>query len=257
MCPSHPSSETTWRLLLTVTLNLPLGSVLAEPAPADVQPSDLAGLMQGIGGMRRLPVSGVQMVQSGDQVFFVSANGRYAFLGLGFDLWHGTRLTSLAEADRLMQRIDRSRLKLAGEDLGALDLGTGDGEVLVFVDPRCPQCAALLDRIRALSEVVLKTYRFRLIPLPVLSQASQREVLALNCLAETDQPGAIAALLEHRTDVLSPATGRCGQGPIQRALVTAHLLGIERVPFLIAPDGRLQSGAPADLSAWLAGEEGA
>lgn len=257
MCPSHPSSETTWRLLLTLTLSPPLGPVLGAPAPADVQPSDLAGLMQGIGGLRRLPVSGVQMVQSGEQVFFVSANGRYAFLGPGFDLWHGTRLRSLADADRLMNRIDRSRLKLAGADLGALDLGTGEAEVLVFVDPRCPQCAALLDRIRALPVTALTTYRFRLIPLPVLSQASQRDALALNCLAETDRPGALAALLEQRTDRLAPAPGSCGQGAIQRALVTAHLLGIERVPFLIAPDGRLRSGAPDNLSAWLTGEEGA
>lgn len=257
MCPPDSAPTTTRRLLLTLTLSLPLGSVLAEPAPADLQPSDLAGLMQGIDGLRRLPVSGVQMVQSGEQVFFVSANGRYAFLGPGFDLWHGTRLTALAEADRLMNRIDRSRLKLTGEDLGALDLGTGEAEVLVFVDPHCPQCAALLERMRALPEAALTTYRFRLIPLPVLSQASQRDALALNCLAETDRPGALAALLEQRTDRLPPANGRCGQGAIQRALVTAHLLGIERVPFLIAPDGRLQAGAPADLRAWLAGEEGA
>jgi len=257
MCLPDSPPTTTRRLLLTLTLSLPLGPVLAESAPTDAQPSDLASLMQGIGGMRRLPVSGVQMVQSGDQVFFVSANGRYAFLGPGFDLWHGTRLTSLVEAERLMQRIDRSRLKLAGEDLGALDLGTGKAEVLVFVDPRCPQCAALLDRIQRLPATVLKTYRFRLTPLPVLSQGSQREALALNCLAETDPAAALNALLEHRTDRLPAATGRCGQGAIQRALVTAHLLGIERVPFLIAPDGRLQSGVPADLSAWLAGEEGA
>ena len=257
MCASPFSPTATRRLLLTLTLSLPLGPVLGESAP-DTDPSgDLARLMQGIAGMRRLPVSGVQMVQSGDQVFFVSANGRYAFLGPGFDLWHGTRLTSLAEAERLMSRIDRSRLTLSGEDLGALDLGTGTAEVLVFVDPRCPQCATLLDRMRALPETVRETYRFRLIPLPVLGQASQREALALACLAETDRAQALAALLAHRSDRLSPATGHCGQGAIQRALVTAHLLGLERVPFLIAPDGRLSAGAPEDLSAWLAGGEGA
>lgn len=257
MCPTKPPPITTRRLLLTLTLSLPLGPVLGDPSPPDTAPGDLATLMQGIGGMRRLPVSGVQMVQSGEQVFFVSANGRYAFLGPGFDLWHGTRLTSLAEADRLMHRIDRARLKLDVEDLGALDLGTGGAEVLVFVDPRCPHCAALLDRLQALSAAELKTYRFRLIPFPVLGQGSQREALALHCLAETDRTQALAALLAHRSAALPRATGHCGQGPIQRALVTGHLLGIEQVPFLIAPDGRLHDGAPDDLSAWLAGEEGA
>ena len=257
MCLSPRSSDLPRRLLLTLTLSLPLGTALGEPPPADTQPSDLATLMQGITGLRRLPVSGVQMVQSGAQVFFVSANGRYAFLGPGFDLWHGMRLTSLAEADRLMGRIDRTRLKLDAEDLGALDWGTGAAEVLVFVDPQCPRCAALLDRMRTLPEAALKTYRFRLIPLPVLGQGSQREALALNCLAETDRAQALAALLDHRTSAMPSASGSCGQGAIQRALVTAHLLGIEQVPFLIAPDGRLSVGAPDDLSAWLTGGEGA
>lgn len=256
MCSSPPAPTTRRRLLLILTLSLPVGSVLGESTAA-TQPSDLATLMQGMAGMRRLPVSGVQMVQSGEQVFFVSANGRYAFLGPGFDLWHGTRLTSLAEAERLLSRIDRTRLKLAPEDLGALDLGTGEAEVLVFIDPRCPSCAALLDHLQTLLETEAQAYRFRLIPLPVLGQGSQQEALALNCLAETDRVQALAALLGHRTASLPPATGRCGQESIQRVLVTAHLLGIERVPFLIAPDGRLHAGAPPDLRAWLAGEEGA
>jgi thiol:disulfide interchange protein DsbC len=37
--------------------------------------------------------------------------------------------------------------------------------------------------------------------------------------------------------------------------VTARLLGIPGVPYLIAPDGRLKQGAPADLKAWLEGNE--
>jgi hypothetical protein len=45
------------------------------------------------------------------------------------------------------------------------------------------------------------------------------------------------------------------QAPAQRALVTARLLGIRGVPYLIAPDGRLQQGVPADLEAWLEGNE--
>ena len=49
--------------------------------------------------------------------------------------------------------------------------------------------------------------------------------------------------------------GTCGQASAQRALVTAQLLGIAGVPYLIAPDGRLQQGVPADLEAWLEGNE--
>lgn len=247
MYPSHAVSRP-----LILTLSLTLGA----PGLADTAPNDPETLMSGIDAMRRLPAGGVRMVQSGSQVFFLSDNGRYAFFGPGFDLWHGVRLTSLPETERLMGRLDRTRLTLDAGDLGALDVGTGTAEVLVFADPRCGACAALLERLQALPPPLLKQYRFRLIPVPVLGGESQREVLALSCLAERDRTAALEAWLAQRTAELPPPTDRCGQGPLQRALVTAHLLGLERVPFLIAPDGRLQSGAPPDLEAWLAGGEG-
>ncbi|WP_209262568.1 hypothetical protein [Thiorhodococcus minor] len=194
------------------------------------------------------------MVQSGERVFFVSTNGRYAFLGPAIDLWHGERLSSLADADRLMGRIDRTRLKLDPADLGALDLGEGAEEVWVFLDPQCPQCAALLDQLQALSPSQRASYRFRLIPLGVLGKASVSTVVRLNCLAERDAAGAIKALVTQALDALPAAEGTCGQGALQRALVTAQLLGITQVPFLIAPDGRLHAGAPTDLLAWLTGD---
>lgn len=222
----------------------------AAPASA-AESDDLAQLMQGIDGMRRLPVQGVQMVQSGKRVFFVSTNGRYAFLGPAIDLWHGQRLTALADADHLMGRIDRTRLKLDVSELGALDLGEGTEEVWIFLDPHCPQCIDLLDRLQALSRAQRAPYRFRLIPLGVLGKPSLSTVVRLNCLAETDPTAARKVLLRHTFETLPAAEGPCGQGALQRALVTAQLLGITQVPFLIAPDGRLHAGVPTDLLAWL------
>ncbi|EGV29610.1 hypothetical protein ThidrDRAFT_3202 [Thiorhodococcus drewsii AZ1] len=242
-------------LALVLLVGLPVGAVGDERAGAvTTEPDDIAQLMQGIEGMRRLPVNGVQMVQSGERLFFVSTNGRYAFLGPAIDLWHGERLTSLAEADRLMGRIDRTRLKLDVRDLGALDLGEGTEEVWVFLDPHCPQCAQLLDQLQALSPSQRAPYRVRLIPLGVLGKPSLATVVRLNCLAERDPAAARDALVSHVFESLSPATGTCGQGALQRALVTAQLLGITQVPFLIAPDGRLHGGVPLDLLAWLNGD---
>lgn len=240
-------------LILLTGLSLAMAGGPDPKTPAG-EPEDIAQLMQGIDGMRRLPVQGVQMVQSGARVFFVSTNGRYAFLGPAIDLWHGERLTSLADADRLMRRIDRARLKLDPGDLGALDLGKGAEDVWVFLDPQCPQCAHLLDQLQALLPSQRASYRIRLIPLGVLGQASLNTVVRLNCLAERDATAATQALVTHALADLPPAEGTCGQGALQRALVTAQLLGITQVPFLIAPDGRLRAGAPTDLLAWLTGD---
>lgn len=49
----------------------------------------------------------------------------------------------------------------------------------------------------------------------------------------------------------SEIDAKCDREPMQRALVTAHLFGIEAVPFLIAPDGRTFKGAPENLTDWL------
>jgi len=149
----------------------------------------------------------------------------------------------------LAERIDLQRLRLDPQALGALQFGNGEEEVVIFVDPRCPHCHDLMERLPVLTE----HYRFLLVPLPVLGPDSEDAVARLGCLAATDAAAARDALLNDKADELPEPTPGCGQAPAQRALVTAQLLGIAGVPYLIAPDGRLQQGVPENLEAWLEG----
>jgi thiol:disulfide interchange protein DsbC len=239
-------------LVLALVAGLPATAAAeTDTAPASAQaPGSIRELLRGIRGMQRLPVAGVQMVEAGERVLFVSDNGRYVFTGPAWDLWHGAKIETLEEGTRLAARIDLKRLGLDPATLGALNLGSGASEVLVFVDPRCPHCRRLLELLPALGE----RYRFRLVPLPVLGPDSETAVARLGCLAEKDPVSAREALLAGNTDQLPAPEGPCGQAPAQRALVTAQLLGIAGVPYLIAPDGRLQQGVPANLEAWLEGK---
>jgi len=240
-------------VLLALLAGAPL-AVAAESHPAGSSAPEAGGireLLRGISGMQRLPVSGMQMVEAGERVLFVSANGRYVFTGPAWDLWHGAKLQTLDEAARFAERIDLTRLGLDPAALGALDLGTGDRDVVVFVDPRCPHCRRLMDQLPSLGE----GYRFRLVPLPVLGPESETAVVRLACLAEQDPSAARDALLAETFEQIPAPTGTCGQAPSQRALVTAQLLGIAGVPYLIAPDGRLEQGVPEDLDAWLEGNK--
>ncbi len=115
---------------------------------------------------------------------------------------------------------------------------------MVFVDPLCPHCRSLIEALPSLAE----RYRFRLVPLPVLGPDSESAVIRLACLAEQDADAARQTLRTGRVATLPEATGSCGQAQTQRALVTARLLGIRGVHYLIAPDGRLHQGVPADLT---------
>jgi thiol:disulfide interchange protein DsbC len=216
-------------------------------ASTGLEAAGIQAELRGIGGVQRLPVAGVQMIEAGERLLFVFANGRYVFTGPAWDLWHGAKLTSLEQAARLAARIDLKRLGLDPATLGALDLGGGEKHVVVFVDPRCPHCRGLLDKLPALAE----RYRFRLVPLPVLGPDSEAAVARLDCLSEKNQAAAREALLAGTFDQIPGPEGVCGQAAAQRALVTAQLLGLAGVPYLIAPDGRLQEGVPADLEAWL------
>jgi len=232
---------------LALGLALALTPALAWPSPEE------ALAAPAIARLTRLPAGGLQAVETTDgDLLFLSDNGRYAFRGPAVDLWHGARLTDLDTVQRLAGRIDLQRLKLDPRDLGAIDFGEGP-EVIVFVDPYCPHCTGLLDALPGLAA----RYRFRLVPLPALGEASQAAVLAINCLSVADPEQARQALLDPSVLRSPPPTDGCGQIPAQRALVTAQILGVQGTPYLIAPDGRLRQGVPEDLGAWLAHGEGA
>jgi len=143
-----PSLRTALSQTAILGLILATSAALAEPVEsatsAPDSPAAVKELVGRIDGLHRLPLAGVQLVRVGERLLFVADNGRYVFSGPAFDLWHGARLETFEQAVRLAQRIDLARLKLDPAALGALDLGTGSRDVVVFVDPLCPHCRSLL-----------------------------------------------------------------------------------------------------------------
>jgi thiol:disulfide interchange protein DsbC len=239
---------------LTLMSSLALSAALAFNVAAAGEATPAAGesaagmkaLLRGIEGMTRLPVNGVRLVQAGGRLLLVSANGRYVFPGPAWDLWHGARLDSLDQATRLAASIDRKRLGLDAA-VGRHRYGHGAKEVVIFIDPRSAHCRALLGKLPDLGT----RDRFRLVSIPVMGPESEAAVARLTCLAARDTAAARERLLSGDVDHLPVPGADCNGAPAERALVTAELLGVSVVPYLIAPDGRLQQGAPADLVGWL------
>ena len=122
--------------------------------------------------------------------------------------------------------------------------------MVVFVDPRCPYCG----KVQKQMEAIKGQYTFKLVPIPVLGPESQSLVVKISCLLQTpSKDKARDALMHQAYDTLpSELDSKCDREPVQRALVTAKLFGIDGVPFLIAPDGRTFKGAPENLADWLA-----
>ncbi len=242
------------RLLITITILL---SALTRLASADTNPSspsasDTAELLSSanIEGLKALPVHGLNMVKAGGKTFFMSDNGRFVITGTLLDVWNRVAVTELDQVDQIANRIDLSKMKLKIDDLGPATIGTGKAQVVVFVDPRCPYCGKVQKQMEALKS----QYTFKLVPIPVLGTESQSLVVKIGCLLQTPaKDKARDALMHQAYDTLpSEIDSKCDREPVQRAMVTAKLFGIDGVPFLIAPDGRTFKGAPDSLADWLA-----
>ncbi|WP_157204426.1 DsbC family protein [Methylomonas koyamae] len=240
--------------LLLATLFGASMAMAANPPKPPV--SDIAaGLLSiKIDGMQDLPISGLKMVKSGEQTVFISSNSRFAFYGGKLmDIWTQQEIKELADIDKIANRIDLSRMKLKADDLGAVTVGHGKGQVLVFIDPRCPYCGKVMKDLQALQD----QYTFKLVMVPILGPESQNIVVQLACqLGASDSKVKDSVrdrlLKQDYTGLPSEPPVQCNKEPLQKAVVTAKLFDLKGVPFLIAPDGRTHSGAPEVLADWLA-----
>jgi thiol:disulfide interchange protein DsbC len=228
------------------------GSALQAAPPL---PPALGELSAPIEASVQLPGTDVLMLELADRLVYIAGNGRYVFTGAAWDLWHGERLDSVAQATALAARVDLERIALDPAELGAFTLGAmaadaqttqqGRAPLWVFIDPRCADCLTLLQGLQASNAVA------HVVLLPIGGEDSL--VAARRLLCAPSEEAAWSALLEQTWPQLPEPPADCDTPSLVRALITARLLGIDRVPTLIAPDGRLQRGSPAELSAWLAG----
>jgi thiol:disulfide interchange protein DsbC len=229
-------------------------AAIATDAPK-ISPADVAaGLMSvKIDGMQDLPITGLKMVKTGEQIVFMSSNGRFALYGGKLlDVWTQQEIKDLPDIDRIARRIDLSRMKLNIDDLGPVIVGRGKDSVLIFIDPRCPYCGKVMKDLQAL----LDRYTFKLVMVPILGQESQNIVVQLACQqASKDQKVQDSVrqrlLKQDYAGLPTDNPASCNKEPLQRAIVTAKLFGLPGVPFLIASDGRTHSGAPESLADWL------
>jgi len=218
------------------------GAVLSAQALASSIDLSQAPTMS---AMTTIPSQGIKIVESEGRIMAMSANGRWVFEGRIFDTWQMKQLHTMSEVQESIETIKIDALKLDIADLGPLTLGRkGLPEVTLFVDPLCGSCKPMLADIKRLSD----SYRFNLLLVGVLGPESAQRTRELWCADDRD--GAIDALIRQNPTIL-PQSSDCGLEPLQRTLVTAQLFGLEGVPFLIAPNGRIHRGAPNDLSSWI------
>jgi len=244
--PTNP----LWLIPLVLSGASALAANPPKPAVSEIAASLLSVK---IDGMQDLPISGLKMIKTGEQTVFISSNGRFAFYGGKLmDVWTQQEIKDLPDIDKIANRIDLSRMKLNVDDLGPVTIGYGKESVLIFIDPRCPYCGKVMKDLQALQD----KYTFKLVMVPILGTESQNIVVQLACQLGSKDNKTKDAVRERllKQDYAGLATeppAQCNKEPLQKAVVTAKLFGLQGVPFLIAPDGRTHNGAPEVLVDWL------
>ncbi len=238
------------RLLILVAFVGMVSTVLllaAEPGVAAEQ-SAVAN-PSAIEQMATIPSGDLKVIESKGELLFMGGNGRFIIKGgVLYDAWNRKALRSVSDVNYSANRVDLGTMKIDIADFRPLSFGTGEKHVTVFVDPRCPWCAKLMGIIRDIPRL-RDEYTFDLLAIPVLGEDSQALVRQLGCAK--DRSAARDALMQEAYKAPLTQVEPCDLAPLQKTLVFAQLLGVNGVPYVIAHDGRIQRGMPADLVAWL------
>lgn len=191
-----------------------------------------------------LPIKGIRAVQSDGQIVYISDNGRFVISGQIYDLWSKKPLSSMSEMRDVSERLHLKEMGMDVNKLNTISLGHGPKDVVLFVDPRCSVCHKLIGEAKSLAEA----YTFKIVVIPALGDESNRLAKALHCAK--DKTNALDALLNNSLGTL-PSKAPCDPAQYDQTLLTAHLIGIQGVPFVVAPDGRVSNGRPNNLKSWL------
>lgn len=181
------------------------------------------------------------------ELLLISGDGRYVVRPAQMvDTQTGRALhdyTDVAASvrDPILQRLDG-----LWDDLRPVDRGEGDHDIIVFADPHCPYCKALIAELAGFRE----TIRVRVVEVPILGAASNPDVVNAFCAADPDEGADAVFGAGPRAGLAQRAD--CPRDILGRRLVVAQLLGLRAVPFIIdARDGRFSEGRPANLADWL------
>lgn len=239
--------------LLTALLLLLLGLQLAPAAAQQTTP--LQSLQRGpeaqalrrIEATQQLPGGGFAAIKVAGRanLYYLSNDGRILIKGTAYDLWSGRTLTTMAEVQRSATQLDLAGFQTLWPQLDPIELGRGAETVVAFVSPGCPHCQTLIDQAHGLAD----RYRFLLLPIPADGQ-SGAIVRSLACAR--DKPAAESAYLRHQLAAGVEQSASCNIEAVQRRVITAQMLGIKGVPWIVRADGASSEGLPQDLNAWLA-----
>ncbi|TDB42689.1 DsbC family protein [Photorhabdus luminescens] len=197
-----------------------------------------------------VPTNGIIALDVDGKVNLLSSNGRFVFQGTMYDTWAKKSLATMEDISKYASIIPIKELKLNVADLHPAVWGNGPRKVLIFTDPNCTHCANALNQLADLDP---KEYTVNVFSLGALGQKSQERNKELFCAS--DRYRADRAIIGHDTKQTFEQIKDCDLQPLARRQVTAQVLGVSMIPFIIRDDGTYSIGVPKQgLKSFLEGK---
>lgn len=194
-----------------------------------------------------LPINNLKVVEANGELLFMSENGRFVLRGELYDIWHKTRLSTANQVQNAATKIHFDQMGLDWSHYNTLNLGTGDQQVVIFVDPLCRICHKLIKDISDIKD----DYTFILVVVPALGDDSDVRARKVFCAKNPNM--VFEAFMNQRLMSLSQKPS-CDYKYYDETLILAQLLNIKAVPFIVASDGRYSQGRPPQFKSWLEGK---
>ena len=184
------------------------------------------------------------------RVLYMLDNGRFVFVGDMIDVWGKKKIETLEELDAVINRVDLKSLGLEVEKTNHITFGEGQKRVVAVVDPFCGWCHRLIQEIRS-DKSLQKDYTFEFIIAGFLGQKSQDAAKTLACSIAPAEAKLNALLAGGDAMSNLIKTPNCDESKLKETQLAVSAMGIQSVPYIIAPDGRFNRGKPRDIRAFL------
>ncbi len=220
----------------------------AEKSSSEIPGVVLKGLIGVIGdvskaSVRPAPIKGLYEAAMGEDIFYITADGRYLVMGNIFDLKTRSNLTS-KRRDELQQARNPERKK-AIDALNEKDMvvfapeGETKYTINVFTDVDCGYCAKIHREVPKLNEAGVKV-RYLAFPRAGVGSKTYKKMASVWC-AEDKQKAMTDAKARRKV-----TEAKCNN-PIEDQYKLGQELGVSGTPALVLSNGELVPGyMPAD-----------
>lgn len=232
------------KLLAALLVTASLAAVAADtPRTAPPEPT-AAAMRQALaqrypnttfGEINRSAVPGLWEVWMGQNVAYVTDEGRHFVFGHLYDMQTQTDLTA-AKKEKLNLQHEEAKPKISFSDLPFSDAiktvrGDGKRQLAVFADPHCRYCKDLEKEMAGLDNVTIYTFLY---PINSMSFGTAQSIWC-----SKNRPG---AWRDFMVAGKAPQAQRCSTAAIDRNIGLAGRSGINGTPYILFANGDKAAG---------------